>query len=174
MSTNETDSDSEEEINWDEIVDQIFGMVGKKVAIIDQYGIILASKIPEYRPQTLVAPVIWDFMLQRDMIRDQLNVKEVQSLVVETDQYNLVFTFANYIYLLSQVEKSADLAQFMLTVDRIIKTLDKSKESPLWVDFEKIHLTDHFTQLQTHVEDNIHNERYPIFKQIVKYMRKKK
>ena len=169
--TNESDST---EIDWEEIVNQIYGMVGKNIAIIDRFGIILASKIPEYEPQTLIPPVIWDFILQRAKIREQLNVKAVQCLVVETDQYNLVFTFAKYIYILSQVEKSADLAQYMLSVDRIIKTLDKSKENPLWVNFNNIDLQAHFAQLQTEVNGYIHKERYPIFKQIVKYMRKKK
>ena len=162
-----------EEVDWEKIVQQIFDMVGTNIAVVDRFGIILASKVQGYDKNTLIPPVIWEFIQKQKEIREQLNVSSIKSLVIETDKYNLVFTFAEFINIMSELDKSADLAQYMLSVDRIIKTLDKSTVKKISMEIQQIDLTQHFTQLQNHVQESINHERYPIFKHIIKHMSKK-
>ncbi|MHA1511772.1 MAG: hypothetical protein ACTSRX_08635, partial [Promethearchaeota archaeon] len=63
MSANSNNNDNE--INWDGVVHQIFDMIGTDTAIINKYGIVLASKIPKLTPGRLISPVLWELILNR-------------------------------------------------------------------------------------------------------------
>lgn len=171
-------SQEEEDIlnttHWEKVVTQIYDMIGTNTAIINNYGIILGSRIPEFKTKTLIAPAIWDFILNRKKVQDQLNVSSVNSMVLETDKYNLVFTFADTIYLMSYLDKSVDLAQYMPSVTKILQNLDQSTFEKEMVTLHKFDLTADYEKLSAHVKEQVEQKHYPIFKHIVRYMTKKK
>lgn len=168
--------DDEDVLNishWEKVVSQIHEMIGTNTAIINNYGIILGSRIPEFKKKTLISPVIWDFILNREKVREQLGVKTIQNLVLETDHYNLVFTFAENIYLLSQVEKTVDLAQYMPSVNKVIQGLDQSTFKKELITLHKFDLTADYDKLSAHIKEQVEQKHYPIFKYIARYMSKK-
>ncbi|MCK5344032.1 MAG: hypothetical protein KAR20_11550 [Candidatus Heimdallarchaeota archaeon] len=159
-------------LNWGGVVQQIFEMIGTNTAIIDKYGMILASKIPQFSGK-LISPTLWAMLLNRKKLAQELELEEISSVVLETPEYNLVFSCAKYIYLLSEVPKDVDLAQYMPSINRMILTLDKSTEKTITFDFQKLDLSDVYEDLTHDQTSEIQKERMPIFKHLVKYMRKK-
>jgi hypothetical protein len=164
---------SSTEIDWDGVVDQIHQMIGTNTAIIDKYGIILASKVPDFEKGKLISPKLWDLIMQRKRVTDELGVKSIQSLVLETDIENIVFTFAKFVYIMSKVPKSVDLAKYMPSIDRISSTLDKSTISDVSMEFIPLDLSEDLTKIDHSDNEDIQREKYPIFKHLIKKLTKK-
>ena len=160
-------------LNWGGVVQQIYEMIGTNTAIIDEYGLILASKIPQFSVDKLISPTLWAMILNRKKLAQELEFDEISSVILETPEFNLVFSCAKYIYLLSEVPKKVDLAQYMPSINRMILTLDKSTKKTIKFDFKPLDLTDAYENLTHEQTAEIEQERFPIFRQFIKYMRKK-
>ncbi|UYP44445.1 hypothetical protein NEF87_000730 [Candidatus Lokiarchaeum ossiferum] len=162
-----------EEINWKSVVQQIFDMIGTNTAIINKYGIILASKIQKFQKGKLISPRLWDLILQRDKVGDELGVKSISSLVLESEDANIIITFAKHVYLMSYVSKDVDLAQYMPSITRISSTLDRSTNNPISFKIENLDLHEEFLELTHENQDQINEDRFPIFKHLIKNLAKK-
>ncbi len=160
--------------DWDTIVQQIYDMIGTNTAIIDQYGIILASRIQKFQAKTLLSPVIWEFIMNRQKMCEELKINSLKSLVMETDEKNIVVTIADRLFLLSEIEKSVDLAQYMPSISRIMKSLEQTAIDKFNLMLKSFDIDAECSKLQTHVKDQVGNDHYPIFKHIIRYMSKKK
>ena len=121
MSANPKNTD--DQINWDGVVQQIFDMIGTNTAIINKYGIVLASKIPKLTSGRLISPVLWDLILNREKLVLELETQTINNLVLESDKENIIFTFGENVYFMSRIQKSVDLNQYLSSINRIILTL---------------------------------------------------
>ena len=171
MSANFNNNDNE--INWDGVVHQIFDMIGTDTAIINKYGIVLASKIPKLTPGRLISPVLWELILNREKLASELETQSISNLVLESDQENIIFTFGENVYFMSRIQKSVDLNQYLPSINRIILTLDKSSEKRIKPEFSHLNLQKEFDKLIEESETEMNKERLPIFKKLIRYMTKK-
>jgi hypothetical protein len=157
-----------QEFDWDSVVNQIFEMIGTNTAIIGQYGLILASRIQGFEKQKLLSPLLWDVIHKRIQIAKELGVKEVHSLVLETDIGNINITFGEYIGLISIVPPNVDLSQLMPSLSRFLKTLDKTTDKSLGVNVEKLVLDAEYNEFPK--EKDKERESFPIFKDLIKFL----
>jgi len=171
MSANPKNTD--DQINWDGVVQQIFEMIGTNTAIINKYGIVLASKIPKLTPGKLISPVLWDLILNREKLVSELETKTISNLVLESDQENIIFTFGENVYFMSRIQKSVDLNQYLPSINRIILTLDKSSEKGFKPEFSHLNLQKEYDKLIEESETEMNKERLPVFKKLIRYMAKK-
>ncbi len=163
-----------EDIDWESVVKQIHKMIGTNTAIINRYGIIIASKIKDLQIGKILSPRLWDFILQREKVVKELQIRSFNNLVLETEKVNIVITFAKFVYLMSYVEKKVDLSKFLPSISRISLTLDTNTNTNININFNKLDLTEEFNLLQKTSSDGIKDERLPIFKHLIKYLSKKK
>ena len=171
MSANPKNTD--DQINWDGVVQQIFDMIGTNTAIINKYGIVLASKIPKLTPGRLISPVLWDLILNREKLVSELETQTISNLVLESDKENIIFTFGENVYFMSRIQKSVDLNQYLPSINRIILTLDKSSEKEFKPDFSHLNLQNEYDKLIEDSETEMNKERLPIFKKLIRHMAKK-
>ena len=161
-------------INWDGVVQQIFDMIGTNTAIINKYGIVLASKIPKLTPGKLISPVLWELILKREKLAAELESQTINNLVLESDQENIIFTFGENVYFMSRIQKGVDLNQYLTSINRIILTLDKSSEKSIKLDFSHLNLQKDYDKLIKDSEAEMNKKnRLPIFKKLIRYMTKK-
>jgi len=161
------------EINWDGVVQQIFDMIGTNSAIINKYGIVLASKIPKLTPGKLISPVLWELILNREKLVLELETQNISNLVLESDQENIIFTFGENVYFMSKIKKSVDLNHYLQSINRIILTLDKSSEKGIKPEFSHLNLQKEYDKLIEESETEMEKDRLPIFKKLIRYMAKK-
>ena len=171
MSENPKNTDNK--INWDGVVHQIFEMIGTDTAIINKYGIVLASKIPKLTPGRLISPVLWELILKREKLVSELETQNINNLVLESDQENIIFTFGKNVYFMSKVQKTVDLNQYLPSINRIILTLDKSSEKGIKPEFSHINLQKEYDKLIEESEIEMEKDRLPVFKKLIRYMAKK-
>ncbi|QEE17261.1 hypothetical protein DSAG12_03093 [Promethearchaeum syntrophicum] len=171
MSANPPNTDNK--INWDGVVDQIFEMIGTDTAIINKYGIVLASKIPKLTPGKLISPVLWELILKREKLVSELETQDIHNLILESDRENIIFTFGENVYFMSKVQKTVDLNQYLPSINRIILTLDKSSEKGTKPEFSKIKLQKEYDKLIKESEIEMERDRLPVFKKLIRYMSKK-
>ena len=170
MSINPTNTDNK--INWDGVVHQIFEMIGTDTAIINKYGIVLASKIPKLTPGKLISPVLWELILKKEKLVSELETQNIHNLVLEADQENIIFTFGENVYFMSKVKKTFDLNQYLPSINRIILTLDKSSEKETKPEFSQLKLQKEYDKLIEESETEMEKERLPVFKKLMRYMSK--
>ncbi len=155
------------------MVHQIFDMIGTDTAIINKYGIVLASKIPKLTPGRLISPVLWELILNREKLALELETQNISNLVLESDQENIIFTFGKNVYFMSKVQKTVDLNQYLPSINRIILTLDKSSEKRVKADFSQLNLQKEYDKLIEESETEMEKDRLPVFKKLIRYMTKK-
>jgi hypothetical protein len=154
-------------------VEQIYGMIGTDTSIIDRYGIVLSSRIPRFQKGRLISPTIWSIIQKKKQLASELEIESIDGLVLESEQFNIVFTFGTWIYLLTQVPKSVDLSQYMPSINRIISTLDKSTDKTLTLQFQSLNFEEEYNQMKSAETEGAGNSM-PIFKSLIKHMAKKK
>ena len=160
-------SSDQTSFDWDTVVNQIFEMIGADTAIIDRYGIILASRIKGFEKSRLISPLVWDLIMNRKKLASELNVDHVNSLVIESDIGNIVISVGDNIYLLSIVPTNVDLVQFMPSVTRFISTLDRGTDTFIDTNLQKLDFELEFNEL---LKENSTEkpENFPIFKHLIK------
>lgn len=167
-------SEQSEAIDWDGVVQQIFEFIGSDTAIIDRYGIILASRVPGFEKTRLISPLVWQIIQQRKKLMSELGVESIDGMVLETEQGNFVFTFGHFIYLMTKVSSTVDLSQFMPSIKRFITALDKSSDKTLTLSFIDLNLDKEFSKLSHEDGVGAKNENMPIFKHLIKHLAKSK
>ena len=134
-------------MDWDGVVNQIFDIIGTDTAILDTYGLILASRIKIFAKGKLISPLVWDLIQKRTKLAKELSVNKANSLVIETDQGNIVASFGENIYLLAIVPSNVDLAQFMPSLQRFLSTLNRSTDKSLGIVLQKLDLEQEYAEL---------------------------
>src|SRR6056297_1712537 len=96
-------SEKEEKFEWNSVVEQINEKIGTDIAIVDKYGMILASRVKGFEKGRLISPIFWSLIENRRKLIEQLDVSEVESFIIETDEGYMVFVFGEHIYLMSVI-----------------------------------------------------------------------
>jgi hypothetical protein len=164
-------NEQENAFDWEGVVNQIFEMISADTAIIDRYGIILASRIKGFEKGRLLSPLVWDLIQKRTKLARELVVQRVSSLVIETDQGNIVVSIGENIYLLSVVPANVDLSQYMPSLTRFISTLDRGSDTSFNINLQKLNFDQEFNEL-VHVAGE-KTDNFPIFKDLIKLMSQK-
>ena len=157
-------------MDWDGIVNQIFDMIGTDTAIVDTYGLILASRIKIFAKGKLLSPLVWDLIQKRIKLAKELGVNKASTLVIETDQGNIVASFGENIYLLAVVPSNVDLAQFMPSLQRFLSTLNRTTDKSLGIMLQKLDLDTEYAELLKEKNKEEKEDNFPIFKSLIKHL----
>jgi len=157
-------------MDWDGVVNQIFDIIGTDTAILDTYGLILASRIKIFAKGKLISPLVWDLIQKRTKLAKELSVNKANSLVIETDQGNIVASFGENIYLLAIVPSNVDLAQFMPSLQRFLSTLNRSTDKSLGIVLQKLDLEQEYAELLKEKNSGEKQDDFPIFKSLIKHL----
>ncbi|MHA1519156.1 MAG: hypothetical protein ACTSRK_03140 [Promethearchaeota archaeon] len=161
--------------DWDAVVKQIHDSVGTQTAIFDKYGLILSSKISQFMKGSLISPTILDFIDHKDSLSKDLHVEKVNSLVVDSDQHNIVFSFGPKFNFMSSVPKKVDLSKFMPNITIILNSLHETHESETTSrnKVEILMLDAEYQEMQDSTKREVEKDRFSIFKHLIKYLTKK-
>jgi hypothetical protein len=158
---------------WQAVCDQIYQIIHSDTAIIDRYGMVLASRIPEFVKGKLISPMVWNLFTNISTLKKELGVQTIGSWVVETEIGNIVFTFGKFLHLMSKVPPTVNLAEYLPNVNRFLQTLDKSTDPVIDVDIQLMDFQREFSSLERkESKDKIDN--FPIFKSLIKSIAKGK
>lgn len=157
-------------MDWDGVVNQIFDMIGTDTAIVDTYGLILASRIKIFAKGKLISPLVWDLIQKRIKLAKELGVNKASTLVIETDQGNIVASFGENIYLLAIVPSNVDLSQFMPSLQRFLSTLNRTTDKSLGITLEKLDLDKEFGELLKEKNKGEREDDFPIFKSLIRHL----
>jgi predicted regulator of Ras-like GTPase activity (Roadblock/LC7/MglB family) len=156
---------------WEGVVQQIYQWLNAECALVDKYGLILASRIPEFRKDQLISPIIWRSFIEQEKLAKELGVKSVQSFVVETDIGNIIFSFGSFVHLITKVPLQINLAEFMPNVRRFMKTLDQTQVPKVDTKIEQMHFEQEIAALVKNQDDK-RPDNFPIFKSLIKSIAK--
>ena len=156
---------------WEGVVQQIYQWINAECAIIDKYGLILASRIPEFHKNQLISPIVWSTFKDRERLTMELGVKKVNTFVIETDIGNLIFSFGSFVHLITKVPLNVDLAEFMPNVRQFMKTLDKTQVPKIDIKIEQMHFEQEIANIVKNQEDK-RPDNFPIFKSLIKSIAK--
>ena len=161
------------ENTWDLFVEQINDMLGTDSAVLDKYGMVLASRMSILDKGKLVSPLLWSTIQQREKLREELVVEEIDSLIVSTgDSGFIVITFGENVYLVSLIPKEASLNEVIQSMNKIILSMDKQQNIAVKLDFTTLDLTEEFNMLSQEMDDD--RNMFPVFPHLIKHMKKKK
>ena len=172
MSNGSAEGSGPDEFDWDVVVSQIHDTTGTDTAVIDQYGIVLASKIKGLEKGRLISPLFWEIIQQRTQLANELEVNEIHNFVIGTDQGNIAFTLGKFIYLMTKIPETVNLAEYMPSLARMISTMDRSTDKSIDTEFHGLNLDAEYGTLNQHqgkAEDN-----FPVFKHLIKHLSGKK
>lgn len=169
----EKNQDSDIEFDWDGIVSQIYDVIGSNTAIFSKYGLILASRIPQFKKGSLISPTILEFLERKPKLTKELQISDIGCMALEGDSSNVVFTFGQDFNLISIIPKTVDLAKYMPSISNFLKTLHKSKGPEEEMSLELLSLKDEFKEIQESTQSEVSKDRFPVFKHLIKQLSKK-
>lgn len=157
--------------DFNAIFNELKEFVVGKVALVDRYGLVLASDMPGCPTAGLISPTIWEAMKSRQQIANELNVQKIGQFVIVTDQGNLIITFGNQIYLFVLVPATAELIQILPILEKYMSNLEQISEQPTIPTFSNLDIKEDLEKIKE-VEHNplFKQEKFPIFKHLIKYM----
>src|SRR4030042_2466663 len=94
------------------------------VATTDKYGIVLASGIPEFGPNSLIPPSILRTLENRQKMIQDLCLKDINDIVLQIGDSMLVFTFGKDNLFISKIPPHINLNRFLPSMDNFVKTID--------------------------------------------------
>jgi hypothetical protein len=97
-------------------------------------------------------------------------VNKASTLVIETDQGNIVASFGENIYLLAVVPSNVDLAQFMPSLQRFLSTLNRTTDKSLGIMLQKLDLDTEYAELLKEKNKEEKEDNFPIFKSLIKHL----
>jgi predicted regulator of Ras-like GTPase activity (Roadblock/LC7/MglB family) len=157
--------------DFNAIYNELKQFVVGNVALVDRYGLVLASDMPGCPTAGLISPTIWEAMKSRQQIAKELNVQKIGQLILVTDQGNLIITFGNQIYLFVLLPATAELKEILPILEKYMSNLEQISEQPTIPTFSKLDIHEDIEKIRE-VEKNplFKQEKFPIFKHLVKYM----
>jgi hypothetical protein len=142
------------------------------VAIVDKYGFILSSTIPDFKSNTVISPTLLNFVNQRAQVSEELGSEEIQSIVLSMKETHLVLSFGKKLNLVSKVPGSTDLGKFLPSINKFISLLDKemvSSSQGSFVDFE-IGKEVKDIEASLNKEGKARENKYKVFTDIIKQL----
>ncbi len=159
-------------------IDQIFSdiqeVIQGQVALIDKYGLILASNMPGAPKESLISPTIWNAMISREKIANELQFEMIRSIILHTDAGNLVICFGAQIYLFVLIPFEAELSKILPVLENYMGNLEKLQAQEKVLKFKEPSLGQDIEALKNmHKDPEFQEDRFPIFKHLIKHMVKK-
>ncbi len=161
-------------LNYESIVMELQTALETPVAITDKYGIVLASKIPEFTVNTLIPPSILSALEARKRMIQDLGLKEINDLVLQVGESMLVFTFGKETFFISKIPPQINLNQFLPTMDNYVKTLDMQTTPKPLPQFYPYEFNQEYGAMLTELQMTIDKKRLESFKSLVTHMVGKK
>jgi len=158
---------------WDEIVGQIQSILGTESALIDKYGVILASKIPGIAPGSLFSPPVWEIFQSREKLEKGLGSTPIHTAVFGTEMINYVLAYGDRLFLMTLVPHTVDLSKFLPSIKSLLNSIEKSTAKKAPEQWVPLSLDDEFGKLLHEGEGIITQEKFPIFKHLIKYIAQK-
>jgi hypothetical protein len=161
-------------LNYQTIVNEMQAALETPVAIADKYGIVLASGIPEFAPNTLIPPSVLRTLENKMRMIVDLGLKEINDLVLQIGDSMLVFTFGKENLFISKIPPHINLNQFLLGMDNFVRTLDVQAVAPFLPKFYSYDFEQEYNAMITELQFTVEKKRLDSFKSLVTHMVGKK
>ena len=160
------------EINYDQIIEQLKSELNSQCAIANRYGIVLGSSINEFAKGKLVPHKLLELIDTRQEIADELNLNQITSFALESQEHNYIFTFSQKLILVSKLDLNVNLAKFMPSISSFLKNLDKNYGTREAInEFTTFDFSKEISKLKsTLVSDEEKGKKYSIIKDLIKYI----
>lgn len=156
---------------WESVVTQVYKWMQVDTAIIDSHGLVIASKIPEFKKNMLISPMIWDMLLGKQSLKGELGIKTISSFSLDTDIGNLTFIYGHYVHLVCQFKSGVNIQQNLPLIYQFFGGLDKAADNALNLHMEKLDFNEEFNYLSNRKHDT-QLDNFPVFKELIKSLSK--
>jgi hypothetical protein len=156
---------------WESVVAQIYKWMQVDTAVLDSHGLVIASKIPEFKKNMLISPMIWNMLLGKQTLKAELGIKTISSFSLDTDIGNLTFVFGHFVHLVCQFKSGVNFQQNLPLIYQFFGGLDKATDNALNLQMEKFDFTEEYNYLLNRKQDT-QVDNFPVFKSLIKSLSK--
>jgi hypothetical protein len=161
------------QINYEEIISQLKTELNSECAIANIYGIVLASNIKEFFKGKVIPHKILSLIANSKGIADELNLNKINSIAIEAQEYNYLFTFSEELILISKLGLNMNLAKYMPSISVFLKKLNQKYKEQEITEFSLFDFSKEIKKIEDTFQDkNIGGKKYTIIKDLVKYIAK--
>ena len=158
-------------INYEEIISQLKSDLNAECAIANKYGIILGSLIKEFNKGKVIPQGILSLISNSKEIASELNLSNINSFALESQEFNFIFTFSTELILISKLELNVNLANFMPSIGIFLTKLSKSIKDEEIKEFSIFDFSKEISKMEDTVNrEKVEKEKYAIIKDLVKYI----
>jgi hypothetical protein len=129
--------------------------------------------IKEFSKGKIIPQKILDLISEKNQIAEELNLNEINSFALETEQFNYLFTFTEELILISRVPLNINLAKYMPSIRIFMEKLSKTyKEQEGGIkEFSVFDFSKDINKIEsTSKHENVDKEKYAIIKDLIKYI----
>jgi hypothetical protein len=129
--------------------------------------------IKEFSKGKIIPQKILDLISEKNQIAEELNLNEINSFALETEQFNYLFTFTEELILISRVPLNINLAKYMPSIRIFMEKLSKTyKEQEGGIkEFSVFDFSKDINKIETtSKQENVDKEKYAIIKDLIKYI----
>ena len=160
-------------INYEEIISQLKSELNSECAIANIYGIVLASNIKEFFKGKVIPHKILSLIANSKGIAKELNLNKINSMAIEAQEYNYLFTFSEELILISKLGLNMNLAKYMPSISVFLKKLNQKYKEQEITEFSLFDFSKEIKKIEdTFQEKNVGEKKYSIIKDLVKYVAK--
>jgi predicted regulator of Ras-like GTPase activity (Roadblock/LC7/MglB family) len=157
--------------DFNQIFNDLKEFVPGTVALVDRYGLVLASDMPGCPKDGLISPTIWRTMVSRQQIAKEMNVEKIGQIILVTEQGNNIITFGNQIYLFVLLPSETEVIKILPILENYMNSLEQLTEKPTVPTFSKLDIEEDIAKIKEVEHSPVYKqERFPIFKHLVKYL----
>ncbi len=162
-----------EKKDWHGIVQQIHDKIGTNTALIDKYGMILASKITQFPENSVISPLIWHLIANKTQLTTDMHSKRISTLILGAIDENYVVSMGENLHFLSVLPQKTDITQYIQSISRILTSLDSPTSQKLSTNFQSLDLNAEYQEMEAEAKKEIGKERFPVFKHLIVHLMKK-
>lgn len=158
-------------INYEAVVSQLKNEMKTDCAIANRYGIILSSSIDTFPKGKVIPQKILELIGKKEAIAKELDLNQISSFAFEAEEFNFLFTISKELILISKVNLSINLAQFMPSIRVFAQKLSEIKQEQEIKSFSVFDFSKDIDKIEVAIEkETISKEKYSIIKDLIKFI----
>ena len=161
------------EKDYQNFIDQLRTELKAECAISNKYGIVLASNIDYFLTGKTIPQNMLELMVERQNIEKEIKNERLTSFILETQNFNYVFTFHENYILISKLPLNVNIAEFASKAYKHLKEInEKTKELDTNI-FSTFDFSKDIAKIKIISEnEKFKPQRYKIIKDLIKFVSK--
>lgn len=160
-----------EEKQYSRIVNEIKSELKTNTLIADKYGIILGSEIKGLEKGRIIPTEILDLITQRQRIAKSLNLKDIQTVSLESTEFYFLITTNEDLILIAQMDKNIDFSKFIPSLKAFLTKLVYDNAKVIDIDFSEFDFSKEIKRLEESlVQDEDKKLKFNIIKELINYI----